>query len=49
MTLLMWLGLQPDVNFTDLRDAVCMCAAAPPGNSQLAVSNVQRMEPIPPG
>ena len=49
MTLLTWLGLKPDVNFTDLRDAVSVYAAAPPGNPQFAVSNVQRMEPIPPG
>jgi hypothetical protein len=49
MTLLMWLGLKPDVNFTDLRDAVSVYAAAPPGNPELAVGNVQRMEPIPPG
>jgi hypothetical protein len=49
MTLLMWLGLKPDVNFTDTRDAASVCAAAPPGNPQLAVSNVERMEPIPPG
>jgi hypothetical protein len=49
MTLLIWLGLKPDVNFTDLRDAVSVYAAAPPGNPQFAVSNVQRMEPIPPG
>jgi hypothetical protein len=49
MTLLMWLGLKLDVNFVDLRDAVSVCAAAPPGNPQLAVSNAERMEPIPPG
>lgn len=49
MTLLMWLGLKPDVYFTDSRDAVSVCAAAPPGNPQLAVSNAERMEPIPPG
>jgi hypothetical protein len=49
MTLLMWLGLKPDVNFTDSRDAVSVCAAAPPGNCQLNVSNAERMEPIPPG
>ena len=49
MTLLMWLGLKLDVNFVDLRDAVSVCAAAPPGNPQLAVSNAKRMEPIPPG
>jgi hypothetical protein len=49
MTLLMWLGLKPDVNFPDLHDAASVCTAAPPGNPQLPVSNVQRMEPIPPG
>jgi hypothetical protein len=49
MTLLMWLGLKSDVSFTDLRDAVSVCAAAPPGNCQLNVSNAERMEPIPPG
>jgi hypothetical protein len=49
MTLLMWLGLKPDVNFTDSRDAVSVGAAAPPGNPQLAVSNAERMEPIPLG
>jgi hypothetical protein len=49
MTLLMWLGLKPDVSFTDSRDAVGVCAAAPPGNPQLAVSSAERMEPIPPG
>jgi hypothetical protein len=49
MTLLMWLGLKPDVDFTDLRDAASVCAAAPPGNPHLTVSNAERMEPIPPG
>jgi hypothetical protein len=49
MTLLMWLGLKPDVHFTGSRDAVSVCAAAPPGNPKLAVSNAERMEPIPPG
>jgi hypothetical protein len=49
MTLLKWLGSKPDVNFTDSRDAVSVCAAAPPGNPQFAVSNAERMEPIPPG
>ena len=49
MTLLTWLGLKPDVIFNDLRDAASVCAAAPPGNPQLAVSNAERMEPIPPG
>ncbi len=49
MTLLMWLGLRSDVSFSDLRDAVSVCAAAPPGNPQLNVSNAERMEPIPPG
>ena len=49
MTLLTWLGLKPDVNFNDLRDAASVCAAAPPGNPQLPVSNAERMEPIPPG
>jgi hypothetical protein len=48
MTLLMWLGLKSDVSFTDLRDAVSVCAA-PPGSPQLNVSNAERMEPIPPG
>jgi len=49
MTLLTWLGLKPDVNFIDSQGAVSACAAAPPGNPQLPVSNVDRMEPIPPG
>jgi len=49
MTLLTWLGLKPDVIFNDLRDAASVCAAAPPGNPQLPVSNAERMEPIPPG
>ena len=49
MTLLMWLGLKSDVSFTDLRDAVSVCAAAPPGNPYFAVSNLQRTERIPPG
>jgi hypothetical protein len=48
MTLLTWLGLKPDENFIDLRDAVSVCAAAPPGNPRFAVSNIERMEPIPP-
>ena len=49
MTLLPWLGLKPDLNFNDLRDAASVRAAAPPGNPQLAVGNAVRMEPIPPG
>ena len=49
MTLLTWLGLKPDMNFNDLRDAASVYTAAPPGNPQLAVSNAERMEPIPPG
>ena len=49
MTLLMWLGLKPAGSLTDPRGTVSVCRAAPPGNPQLAVSTVQRMEPIPPG
>lgn len=48
MTLLTWLGLKSDVSFTETRDAVSVCAAAPPGCPQLDV-DAERMEPIPPG
>jgi hypothetical protein len=47
MTLLMWLGLTPVGSLTHPRGTVC--GAAPPGNPRLAVSTVERMEPIPPG